>query len=104
MGQCKHHVFVCTAGRHCGRDGAHDVYSALKTGVKDVGLKGAIRVNQAGCTNQCGHGPTAVVYPDDVWYANVNVTGARLILRDHLVAGRPVTSYRYHAPPGDNKR
>jgi (2Fe-2S) ferredoxin len=44
-----------------------------------------------------------VVYPDDVWYHSVDVHGARRILREHLIAGRVVESYRYQAPPGDNK-
>jgi (2Fe-2S) ferredoxin len=104
MGQYKHHVFVCTSGKQCARAGADDVYAALKKGVKEAGLKGAVRVNQAGCMNQCGHGPMVVVYPDDVWYADVNVTGARRIVHDHLRGARPVDGYRYEAPPGDNKR
>jgi NADP-reducing hydrogenase subunit HndC len=44
-----------------------------------------------------------VVYPDDVWYARVDVHGAERIVREHLIEGRPVKEYLYHAPPGDNK-
>jgi len=44
-----------------------------------------------------------VVYPDDVWYAHVDVHGAERILRDHVIGGRVVESYRHIAPPGDNK-
>jgi (2Fe-2S) ferredoxin len=104
MGQYKHHVFVCTSGKHCARDGADDVYAALKRGVKDEGLKRTVRVNQAGCMNQCGHGPLVVVYPDDVWYAEVSVAGARRIVHEHLAGEQPVDRFRYEAPPGDNKR
>ena len=104
MGQYKRHVFVCTSGKHCARDGADDVFAALKRSVKEAGLKGVVRVNHAGCMNQCGHGPIVVVYPEDVWYAGVNEAGARDIAHDHLAGGRPVDRYRYEAPPGDNKR
>ena len=104
MGQYRQHVFVCTTGKHCARDGADDVYAALKKGVKDAGLKPSVRVNQAGCMNQCGHGPMVVVYPGDVWYAGVDEKGAERIVEEHLVAGRPVARHRYVAPPGDNKR
>ena len=103
MGQYTRHVFVCTDGKHCARDGADGVYAALKRGVKEAGLKGVVRVNQAGCMNQCGHGPIVVVYPEDVWYADVNATGARQIAHEHLAEGRPLDRLRYHAPPGDNK-
>ena len=102
MGQYKHHVFVCTSGSTCPSQGADAVHAVLKQGVKAAGLKG-VRVNHAGCMNQCGHGPMVVVYPDDVWYHHVDVHAAERILRDHLIGGRPVEAYRYHAPPGDNK-
>ena len=45
-----------------------------------------------------------VVYPEDVWYAHVDLDGARRIAEEHLIRGRPVEAYRYVAPPGDNKR
>ena len=103
MGQYKHHVFVCTDGKTCPRQGAEGVHETLKKGIKAAGLKGIVRVNHAGCMNQCGHGPMVVVYPADVWYARVDVRGARRILHEHLVGGRVVEEYRYVARPGDNK-
>jgi (2Fe-2S) ferredoxin len=104
MGQYRYHVFVCTSGKHCPKQGAAEVHEALKDGVKEAGLKGIVRVNHAGCMNQCGHGPMVVVYPEDTWYAHVDERGARQIIQEHLVRGHPVERYRYHAPPGDNKR
>lgn len=103
MGQYRYHVFVCTAGKTCPAQGSKEVHEALKKGAAERGLKGLVRINHAGCMNQCGHGPMVVVYPEDVWYAGVDVPGARRILDEHLVNGTPVESYRYHAPPGDNK-
>ena len=103
MGQYDYHVFVCTSGKTCAKDGADDVHAAMKRAVKEAGLKGHVRINHAGCMNQCGHGPMVVVYPQDVWYAAVTEDGARRIVSEHLVEGRPVEKLRYHAPPGDNK-
>ena len=104
MGQYKHHVFVCTYGKTCARQGADDVLDTLKHAVKEAGLKKTVRVNRAGCMNQCGHGPMVVVYPDDTWYCRVDVRGAERICAEHLRRGHPVDGYRYRAPPGDNKR
>jgi (2Fe-2S) ferredoxin len=103
MGQYRHHVFVCTSGKTCPKQGAEDVHKALKKLVFEAGLKQTIRVNHAGCMNQCGHGPMVVVYPDDVWYAEVDVNAAGRIVEEHLIGGRVVESVRYIAPPGDNK-
>ena len=103
MGQYRHHVFVCTSGKTCPTQGSNDVQETLKKGAIDRGLKGIVRINHAGCMNQCGHGPMVVVYPDDVWYAGVDPEGALRILEEHLVGGRPVDTLRHVAPPGDNK-
>ena len=104
MGQYKHHVFVCTSGNTCPSQGGDAVHATLKRGAAAAGLKGIVRINHAGCMNQCGHGPMVVVYPEDVWYARVTEEQARRIAREHLAGGRPVEACRYYAPPGDNKR
>jgi (2Fe-2S) ferredoxin len=103
MGQYRHHIFVCTTGKTCPTQGSREVFEVLKRGVATMGLKGIVRVNQAGCMAQCGRGPMVVVYPDDVWYCGVDTDGARRILEEHLGGGVPVESLRYLAPPGDNK-
>ncbi len=104
MGQYKHHVFVCTTGKTCSWQGGPEVHETMKKAVHKAGLKGVVRVNHAGCMNQCGHGPMVVVYPENVWYARVDLRGARRIADEHLRGGRVVREYRYVAPPGDNKR
>jgi (2Fe-2S) ferredoxin len=103
MGQYEHHVFVCTTGKTCAAQGSAATYAALKDAARAAGLKGRARVNQSGCLNQCGHGPMVVVYPADAWYAGVDAEGARRIVAEHLVAGVPVETLRYVAPPGDHK-
>jgi (2Fe-2S) ferredoxin len=103
MGQYERHVFVCTSGKTCPGQGGGEVHAVLKRLVKEAGLKQRIRVNHAGCMNQCGHGPMVVVYPENVWYAGVDLDGARRIAEEHLRDGRVVKEYLYVAPPGDNK-
>ena len=103
MGQYKRHVFVCTSGKTCPLDGSLQVHSILKKAVAAAGLRGEVRINHAGCMNQCGHGPMVVIYPEDVWYAHVDEIGARRIVEEHIIGGHVVDDYRYIAPPGDNK-
>jgi len=103
MGQYEHHIFVCTTGKTCAAAGSCAIYDRMKDAVKEKGLRGRVRVNQAGCMNQCGHGPMVVVYPADVWYAAVDKKGADRIIDEHVIGGTPVRSLRYIAPPGDNK-
>ena len=103
MGQYRYHVFVCTSGKTCSWQGGPEVHEVLKREVHRAGLKGSVRVNHAGCMNQCGHGPMVVVYPDDTWYARVDEEGAATIVAHHLVGGRAVEPLRYVAPQGDHK-
>lgn len=61
MGQYAKHVFVCTHGPWCSRDGDTEaIVRRLKQAAAAAGLKGRVRSNKAGCLNQCGHGPMAV--------------------------------------------
>jgi (2Fe-2S) ferredoxin len=103
MGQYRFHLFVCTTGKTCRKEGAENIKDMLKKSAKASGLGDMIRVNEAGCMNQCGHGPMVVVYPEDIWYARVDEEGARRIMREHVLGGTPVESYRHVVPPGDNK-
>lgn len=89
------HVFVCTSGGTCPLQGAGDVHAYLKEAVQRAKLKAKVRVNQAGCLDQCGHGPVLVVYPENVWYSHVTVKEAETIFAEHIQGGRPVERLRY---------
>jgi len=97
------HVFVCTHGEYCPFEGSIEVHRLLKEGAAQRGLKGRVRVNKAGCFDQCGNGPMVVVYPDNVWYGGVTPEKARRILEEHVAGGRPVSEWIYEAGPGPHK-
>jgi (2Fe-2S) ferredoxin len=104
MTQYDKHVFVCTHGAWCSRDGdTNEIVRRLKQEIGAAGLKGRVRVNRAGCFNQCGHGPMVVVYPAGNWYAGVAPEDAVEIVAEDIANGRIVSRLRYDAPPGDNK-
>lgn len=104
MGQYRTHVFVCTFGAWCKRDGdTESIVVRLKQAVEAAGLRGHVRINKAGCFNQCGHGPMVVFYPQDRWYAAVSPDDVPELVRAELVEGRPLDRLLYRAAPGDNK-
>ncbi len=53
-----------------------------------------MRANKSGCLDQCEHGPTVVVYPEQVWYGHVQSTDVDEIVREHIVGGRVVERLR----------
>ncbi len=95
------HVFVCHNTRpadaprpSCTTDGKSELHARLNQFARDAGLAGRVRINKSGCLDQCEHGPTVVVYPDAVWYGGVKPEDAEEIVREHLIAGRPVERLR----------
>lgn len=74
------HVFVCTMGKACSQVGGEDVCSAMRKEIIDRGLKGQVRINKAGCFDQCGHGPVAVVYPQGTWFAHLQPQDATRVI------------------------
>ena len=62
----------------------------FKKKLAECGLKGRIRANQAGCLDQCEHGPNLVVYPEAIWYGGVTPDDVDEIVHTHIIGGTPV--------------
>jgi (2Fe-2S) ferredoxin len=101
MSRFERHVFVCVNERTaddprgcCMARGAQALADALKERVHARGLKGRVRVNKAGCLDQCEKGCSIVVYPEAVWYGHVTAADVDELIESHLVGGRPVERLR----------
>ena len=70
--------------------GSFDLLDQIKGHVHDLGLKGKVRVNKAGCLDACAQGPTMVVYPDSIWYAPRTRQDMEEILTQHIQNDQPV--------------
>ena len=96
MGQYARHVFVCTSGEDCpSRGDVENVVKYLRGEANKVGMKDDVRINKAGCLNQCGHGPMMVVYPENVWYAGVKESDLPELFESHVKNGKPVQRLVY---------
>ena len=97
MARFQRHLFLCIHDRGpghpkgcCAEKGSAEVAAALKRGAYERGLKRIVRVNKAGCLDQCARGVTCVVYPEAVWYGGVTLADVDEIVERHLVGGEPV--------------
>jgi len=95
------HVFICTNRRDadnpkgsCAPKGAEEVKDEFKHLMHERGLKKRMRANAAGCLDQCSHGVTIVVYPEQVWYGGVQVSDVAEIVDKHLIGDVPVERLR----------
>lgn len=104
MPEFERHVFVCGNERPadhprgcCAGKSADKIREALKSALTKLGLAQRIRTNKAGCLDQCEHGVTLVVYPEQVWYGFVTLEDVSEIVESHLVGNRAVERLRLTA-------
>jgi (2Fe-2S) ferredoxin len=97
MAKFQRHVFICTNEREpgnpkgcCAARGGAEVAEAFKKKLYERGFKRIVRPNKAGCLDQCAHGVTVVVYPEQVWYGRVTPADVDEIIEQHIVGGKPV--------------
>jgi (2Fe-2S) ferredoxin len=92
------HLFICTHGPFCWFDGQpEELLEALKKRVAEAGLRDSVRINRSGCLNACGLGPAVVVYPEAIWYGNVQVADADALFQSLAPDGQPVDRLRLPA-------
>ena len=90
-----HHVFICENVRDpvhprgsCDPTGRQELRAAFKAELKGSQLSGLVRMNHAGCLDQCEHGPTMVIYPQGIWYGHVQKTDVPRIVHETIVGGK----------------
>ena len=95
MSAFTHHIFICCNRRTpghprgcCDPGGGEQLRSAFKSEVKRRGLNPLVRANKAGCLDQCELGPTVVIYPQGIWYGNVQLADVSRIIDETIVGGK----------------
>lgn len=95
------HIFICGNYRipgHprgcCDPEREAALQKRFKKRLAELGLRATVRANQAGCLDQCEHGPNVVVYPDGVWYGGVTLADVDEIIESHIVNNTPVQRLR----------
>jgi (2Fe-2S) ferredoxin len=88
------HLFVCCNQRKpgsrqcCDPDGKEKLRDRFKSELKKRKLGATFRVNKAGCLDQCEQGPTIVIYPQQIWYGNVQLDDVERIIDETVIGGR----------------
>ena len=90
------HLFWCgnlredPAKPSCAARGSMEIGQKMKQYMRDKGLRDEVAVTKSGCIGQCAEGPSAIVYPEGVWYRIPSVEDAFEIVDEHLEKGRVV--------------
>lgn len=62
----------------------------LQQAIADAGIASEVEVIASTCRNRCEYGPSMNVYPGPTFYNQLTSAAIEEIVREHLVAGRPV--------------
>jgi (2Fe-2S) ferredoxin len=119
------HIFLCadqTTPKCAPREVTHELWSHLKSRLKETGLtsappvwsgkpgteatpaepgQGSVLRSKVDCLRICEQGAICVVYPEGTWYANVTIESLDRIIDEHLVAGRPVEDLIFAVTGGE---
>ena len=96
----KRHVFVCT-GKSCSQVGAAEVKAEFEKILESKGIRqgkeskgrnpmGEIVLTECGSVGFCSIGVAVLVYPEGVWYGQVQAEDVAEIVEEHLEKGNVV--------------
>ena len=91
--QFRKHVFVCTNERAadnprgcCSSENSLELLTRLKRAARAAGMSD-VRVNKAGCLDNCEDGPSCVIYPEGTWYTLPDDDAGLDRILEHLKGG-----------------
>ena len=90
-------VLVCT-GTGCDSSGAGSVIDALRGEIERRELQSEVRVIETGCRGFCAMGPIVIVYPEGLFYCQVQPKDVEELVEETLVKGRIVNRLVFEVP------
>ncbi len=96
-----YHIFICNSYRVkgdpqgvCNKKNAIDLLAYVENEILERGLDA--QISSTGCLKVCDKGPVMVIYPNSLWYGDINEERIDEIL-DGLEDGNPIEDYQIFA-------
>lgn len=87
-------IFMCS-GYTCQKRGGDGSILALRKRIEQECLQEQVHTIKTLCTGQCESGPIMFVYPDGVWYQQIDERRAESIISCHIMQGEPLDGLLY---------
>jgi NADP-reducing hydrogenase subunit HndC len=88
-------ILIC-AGTGCISSKSGEFVNALKEELAKNELTNKVNIVKTGCFGLCAQGPIVIIYPEAVFYHQVQPKHAKKIVSDHLINGKLVEKLLYH--------
>jgi (2Fe-2S) ferredoxin len=85
------HLFLCAGPDCCDPAEGEALWNVLKSETRQLSVP--VLRTKAACLRVCKSGPWLVVYPDGIWYGDLDANKLRRILKEHIEEGRPVREW-----------
>lgn len=95
-------VLICS-GEGCNSGEAKKISNLLKVELKQHGLDRDVEIIKTGCIGLCNLGPSIIVYPGSIVYANVKASDIQELVAEHFIKGKPLQRLVYQLKPGDGR-
>jgi (2Fe-2S) ferredoxin len=110
----RHHVFVCT-GKSCSAVDSALVKAEFERELLARGIlfgkekkgknpRGSVVLSESSSVGFCAIGAAVMVYPDGIWYGQVQASDVPEIVEEHLVNGRVVRRLALLRVPSTGKK
>jgi NADH-quinone oxidoreductase subunit F len=90
-------ILVC-GGTGCHAARSQNIVENLQDRIAEMGLEETVSASISGCFGFCEKGPVVKVFPDDVFYVEVQPEDAAEIVDEHILGGRVVERLLYEEP------
>lgn len=89
---------LCCRGTSCTAGGSNEILEAFEREIKKHGLEEEVSVSFSGCHGLCSIGPVVVIYPEEIFYSQVEPKDVPEIVEKTLLRGALVERLLYKDP------